>query len=44
MGLFHKVSDKYLDAYLDEFCYRFNGRQMDGRVLFDRAISKLLFA
>jgi transposase-like protein len=26
VGSFHKVSDKHIDRYLDEFCYRFNGR------------------
>ena len=42
IGQFHKVSDKYLDRYLDEFCYRFNGRKVDGKVLFDITISKML--
>lgn len=27
VGQFHKVSKKYLNAYLDEFCYRFNNRK-----------------
>lgn len=27
VGSFHKVSDKHIDRYLDEFCYRFNGRK-----------------
>jgi len=26
VGSFHKVSEKHIDRYLDEFCYRFNGR------------------
>lgn len=26
VGQFHKVSEKHLDRYLDEFTYRFNGR------------------
>jgi len=26
VGSFHKVSEKHLDRYLGEFCYRFNGR------------------
>ena len=42
VGQFHKVSDKYLDAYLDEFCYRFNGRQTGGRVLFDVTVGRML--
>jgi transposase-like protein len=27
VGSFHKVSEKHLDRYLDEFTYRFNGRE-----------------
>lgn len=30
VGSFHKVSEKHLDRYLDEFVYRFNGRKEDG--------------
>jgi len=26
LGTFHGVSGKYLQEYLDEFCYRFNRR------------------
>ena len=29
VGSFHKVSEKHLDRYLDEFVYRFNGRKDD---------------
>lgn len=29
VGSFHKVSEKHLDRYLDEFTYRFNGREDD---------------
>lgn len=29
VGQFHKVSEKHLDRYLDEFTYRFNGREDD---------------
>ncbi len=42
VGQFHKVSDKYLDAYLDEFSYRFNGRDTDGAVMFDRTVCRMM--
>ncbi|HJZ10831.1 MAG TPA: IS1595 family transposase, partial [Acidobacteriota bacterium] len=40
IGSFHKVSEKHLDRYLDEFTYRFNGRE-DG-LLFQRTIKNLV--
>lgn len=40
VGSFHKVSEKHLDRYLDEFTYRFNGRQ-DER-LFQRTLKNLV--
>lgn len=42
VGQFHKVSAKYLDAYLDEFAYRFNGRGEDGAALFDRTVCRMM--
>jgi transposase-like protein len=27
VGQFHKISEKHIDRYLDEFTYRFNGRE-----------------
>jgi hypothetical protein len=39
LGTYHGVSSKYLQRYLDEFCYRFN-RRASGNALFTR----LLFA
>lgn len=40
IGSFHKVSEKHLDRYLDEFTYRFNGRE-DER-LFQNTIKNLV--
>ena len=40
VGSFHKVSEKHLGRYLDEFTYRFNGRE-DGE-LFTRTIKNLV--
>jgi len=35
LGIFHKIKGKYLQAYLDEFCYKLNRRYF-GDKLFDR--------
>lgn len=40
VGSFHKVSEKHLDRYLDEFTYRFNGRK-DGQ-LFTNTLKNLV--
>ena len=42
VGQFHKVSAKYLDKYLDEFCYRYNGRRMGGGELFETTLGRML--
>lgn len=44
VGQFHKVSPKYLDAYLDEFAYRYNGRKVAGGELFGATVARLLRA
>jgi transposase-like protein len=40
VGQFHKVSEKHLDRYLNEFTYRFNGREDDR--LFQNTIKNLV--
>ena len=35
LGIYHKVKGKYLQLYLDEFCYKLNRRYF-GERLFDR--------
>lgn len=37
MGIFHKVSEKYLPLYLDEFSFRFNNR--DAESMMDRVLT-----
>jgi hypothetical protein len=37
MGVFHKVSEKYLPLYLDEFSFRFNNR--DAFNMMDRVLA-----
>jgi len=37
LGMHHKIKGKYLQAYLDEFCYKTNRRYFGDR-LFDRAV------
>lgn len=38
IGQFHKVSVRYLDKYLDEFCYRFNSRKLNSSDIFNKMI------
>ena len=40
LGLHHQVKDAYMQNYLDEFCYKFNRRNL-GNGLFDRLIPNL---
>lgn len=40
LGIHHKIKGKYLQAYLDEFCYKVNRRYFNDR-LFDRVLLAL---
>jgi transposase-like protein len=40
-GIYHKIKGKYLQLYLDEFCYKLNRRYFGSR-LFDRTIIAVL--
>lgn len=42
IGQYHKVSAKHLNRYIDEFCYRYNARCVDGEVLFGMTMKRLL--
>jgi hypothetical protein len=37
LGIYHKIKGKYLQLYLDEFCYKLNRRYF-GERLFDRLV------
>jgi transposase-like protein len=41
IGQFHKVSKKYLNKYLDEFCWRFNNRK--NKFIFDALLNNMIF-
>ncbi len=41
IGKFYKVSPKYLNRYLDEFCWRFNERE--NKESFDKLVGNMLF-
>lgn len=42
-GIHHKVSAKYLQAYLNEYCYRFN-RNIYKNTIFDKLIQRMMVA
>ncbi len=37
LGIYHKIKGKYLQLYLDEFCYKLN-RRFFGDKIFDRLL------
>ena len=40
VGQYHQVSDRYIDKYLNEFCFRYSNRTVDANVLFSQVIFK----
>lgn len=44
IGQFHWVSKKYLNAYIDEFCYRYNLRNQNDTVAFDDILGRCIYA
>lgn len=42
MGQFHWVSKKYLQNYIDEFCYRYNARETDNSIVFTMTLANML--
>ena len=41
-GQFHHISKKYLQCYVTEFEYRYNGREIYSRVMFGNVLGRLL--
>lgn len=42
VGQYHKVSIRYLDRYIDEFCFRYNHRKFSGAEVFDYTLARAL--
>lgn len=42
-GQFHHISKFYLQKYVDEFCYRYNMREMSESFIFGDVLKKMLF-
>lgn len=40
IGIYHQVSPKHLQAYADEFSYRFNSRQQGDQFRFSESLTK----
>lgn len=40
VGQYHQISNRYIDKYLNEFCFRYSNRNVDSNVIFDLVINK----
>jgi transposase len=40
-GAYHAVSDKYLQTYLDEYAFRYNNRDAEGRGMFGAFMNRI---
>jgi ISXO2 transposase-like protein len=40
-GVYHGVSAKHLQSYLDEYVFRYNSRDTTGRGMFDAFLSRV---
>jgi transposase len=40
-GVYHSVSDKHLQSYLDEYTFRYNHREADGRGMFSAFLDRV---
>lgn len=40
-GVYHSVSTKYLQSYLDEYAFRYNNRDQDGRGMFEAVMARV---
>ncbi len=41
IGIYHNVSHKHLQAYVDEFAYRFNSRDINDQLRFNETLTKI---